>query len=191
MSSIEPFYKYPVFTVKDTNFQYVIEKYDSDPWLTLVTSEETDGCGNPWNVAHKLGIRAEVLSQCPERNTLPDYKSKPSITIDFLSQDDCLKDITEYVGADCCLVYSTNDNRELQTTFYNSIDTDTDDHDSENRNKLMDSNATICLSDFDKNYTLNVIMNKFFIDIVYKRVPTTTLFTRTTVTYHTREHSKE
>lgn len=187
------FYKtFPEFTVKGCTFQYVlINNYDDTPRLRYLrgyTVDATTKCGNPWNLVEDiLDAREEVLSYKPTKESLPDYPEKPTITVDFSGKAECIKDISENVGADCWLVYTTNDVRELSKIYYDAI-RNKEDFDDANRTALMDNTAEVIGPELEEGKTVYVIMNKFFIDFVYKRVPGTDVYSRTTVHYRFKQN---
>ena len=194
---------YPKFTIKNTTFQYYIEYYDSKPLLSCIhDGSNIESCGNPWNIVACLGIDDEVRKMAPKKNSSPDIHGKPIITTDFLSKDKFLECIYNNIGSDCWLVYTTDDYREIQKIYFNSfIYTDTPENEEstkekkeeimnkerneqEKRDKLYEDPKQ-CFDDLEKGHTLYVIMNQFYADYIYKKVPNSDIICLTTIKYNT------
>ena len=170
--------RYPEFVINDIKFQWVINNYDDKPMLIILSDCGNKGCGNPWNIVEDQGIRDKVLSYLPEQNDSVE-NNKPKITIKYFTNNDVYEDIKDLLGGDCWRVYSLNDQRELQTLYFD------DGYDNNGmRDKLL-NNPELVKDDFKKGNTLYVIMggNPFY-DYIYKKVPNSDMYVRTQVYYN-------
>jgi len=196
-----PYKEYPEFEIKGITFKYIIVNYDSHPILTICKMDDSieSGCGNPWNIVHDFDIRNEVLQMLPIKNNSPDAFKKPTIIVKYISLKTCLEIMGNNLTSDCSLVYSTNDNREIQKVYWNNIQFRTgifeeykkreksaDEKREDAKREILINDMTPLTTDLENGNTVNIIMSIFSSDYIYKKVQNTDMFCLTIIEYDYR-----
>lgn len=146
----------------ERKFQYSITYYDDYPQLNCI--DETDECGNPWNMIRPEDLEY-VKSMCPQRNTIKyDFDFKPSINVFFITSDvEMINDFIFLIKGNCHSVYSTGNLRENAFSHY-ICGEDT------NRQNLIDSRCKNLMVSLNLGFSVHVILGCMFIDYVYIKV---------------------
>jgi len=186
--------KYPIitpeFTIEGITFKYYIENWTSTAILIITKSVNPNVSNihmNPWNIVQKLNIGKEVLEMAPKQNKFPDVDGKPIVKMEFLKIDTFFEFFKNNIESDCWLMYSTNEDNELQKTYFNLFIENIDEKIEWNKRKLLYDNFDNCKQEITKcmenGYTLYIIMNKFGVDFIYKKVPNNNLICMTEINY--------
>jgi hypothetical protein len=181
--------KYEPFTIKGITFYWKIKKYDSNPLLEIEydNDQEVYKCRNPWNLVEDMGIRKEIMEHMPKKNASLEQAGKPLKQIEFFTKEQLSKRLYDLIGADCWQVYSLNNSREPQTSYFNSFDDNSDSNFNEResqqkRNKLLEDQKPL-INDLDNGFSVYVILNHRFMDFVYKKIPNQELYTECEIIY--------
>ncbi len=179
-----------VFEVNGNKWQWYVTYYDDEPYLKSIeyNGGKSRGCGNPWNLIENGDEKDHIMKHKPKRKSMPDIDKKPCITITYFDKTAVYQDINDYLGGDCWSCYITDDNRNILKTYFNTFEhPDRNDpvyiQGYEIRDKLVDD-TTPLIEALDRGETVYIILNQWFVDSSFKKVPNIDLYVRTEVRYH-------